>query len=252
MTPSVSGREFSAPEIDRHADAAAAEPRGRRPGVWWILLAAAVSVQVILVVAFVVRHRVGRQRELAAMAFDKDPGAWLVKNDSKPIVRPTVLEAREADLRPDELIVGIEIGGHARAYRLAALEDPSRHVVNDIVGTVPVSVVYCNMTQCLRVYTDLAASEPLDVEAAGVLNGELVVRVRGALYLQNTGAAIVPSSTPASVPYSLVTPVVATWSEWARRHPDTDVYEGRDRLSVIRKYAQPARAEKASAALPKA
>jgi hypothetical protein len=234
MTPSVSGREFSAPEIDRHADAAAAEPRGRRPGVWWILLAAAVSVQVILVVAFVVRHRVGRQ------------------HDSKPIVRPTVLEAREADLRSDELIVGIEIGGHARAYRLAALEDPSRHVVNDIVGTVPVSVVYCNMTQCLRVYTDLAASEPLDVEAAGVLNGELVVRVRGALYLQNTGAAIVPSSTPASVPYSLVTPVVATWSEWARRHPDTDVYEGRDRLSVIRKYAQPARAEKASAALPKA
>jgi Protein of unknown function (DUF3179) len=197
-----------------------------RRGVWGIMLTVVLVVQCLLVAAFVAHDRAERRRELDPMNFSQNPGAWLVDNDSKPIVRPRVIAANEAALRPEELVIGVEAAGHPRAYRLAALEDPRRHVVNDLIGGVPVSVVYCNLTQCLRVYTDSAGFGPLDVEIAGLFNGEMVVRLRGGLYLQNSGAALEPTKSPPSAPYRLLAPELATWSEWAARHPDTDAYVG--------------------------
>jgi hypothetical protein len=174
----------------------------------------------------VANDRAARRRELKRMGLDQNPAAWLLENDSEPIVRPSVRTAKESHLRPEELVIGVQAGGHPRAYRLTAFDDPRRHVVNDLIGGVPVSVVYCNTTRCLRVYSDSTASEPLDVQVAGLFNGEMVVRLQGALYLQSSGAALEPPRSSRSTPYKLLDPELATWSEWAGRHPDTDVYEG--------------------------
>jgi hypothetical protein len=201
-------------------------PGGSRRGFWWLLLTAVLVLQCVVVAAFVANDRAARRRELERMSLDKNPGAWLVENNSEPIVRPRVREAKESRIGPEELVVGVEAGGHPRAYRLAAFEEPRHHVVNDLIRGVPVSVVYCNITRCLRVYSDPAASKPLDVQVAGLLNGELVVRLRGALYLQGSGAALQPARSSGSAPYDLLNPELATWSEWSARHPDTDVYEG--------------------------
>ena len=38
------------------------------------------------------------------------------------------------------------VGGKARACRLAAFDDASGHLVNDLVGGMPVSVADCNIT----------------------------------------------------------------------------------------------------------
>ncbi len=197
-----------------------------RHGVWGIMLIVGLVVQCLLVGAFVAHDRALRRRELALMSFSQNPDAWLVENESTPIVRPSVLAASAAHLRADELVVGVEAGGHPRAYVLSSLDDPRRHVVNDLVGSVPVSVVYCNLNRCLRVYTDSNGSSPLDVRVAGLFNGEMVVRLRGILYLQNSGAAVDAAKTPASTPYALMPLTLATWSEWVARHPDTDVYDG--------------------------
>jgi hypothetical protein len=203
------------------------KPGGSTGGVWWLLLTAVLALQCVMVVALVANDRAARQRELERMSLDKNPRALLLQNDSKPIVRPRVLAATAARLRPEERVVGVEVGGRPRAYVLAAFDDPGRHVVNDLVNGVPVSVVYCNLTRCLRVYTDSANSRPLDIQAAGLFNGEMVVRLRGALYLQSSGKALDPVGTPSSAPYELLVPTLATWSEWTRRHPDTDVCLGR-------------------------
>ena len=61
------------------------------------------------------------------------------KRLAEPIVRPPSLAATEAKLRPDEIVIGVDVGGHARAYRLASFESKSGHLVNDLLDGTPVS-----------------------------------------------------------------------------------------------------------------
>lgn len=82
--------------------------------------------------------------------------AWRTRL-AEPILLPTSLAAKDAKLPPDELVIGVELGGNAQAYRFASFEWKSGHLVNDLVGGVPVSVAYCDLTGCLRAYSDLEA-----------------------------------------------------------------------------------------------
>lgn len=140
--------------------------------------------------------------------------------------RPAVVSAASTALDGDEEVIGVELGGRARAYRLAALQDRSRHVVNDVVGGVPVSVAYCDLSNCVQVYTEPGGSAPLDVGIAGLFDGEMVVSVRGALYIHKTGAPLPSATNAARLPLETLAPVRLPWKEWLRRHPGTEVYEG--------------------------
>ena len=148
----------------------------------------------------------------------------------EPILRPTTVAASQASLRPDELVIGVEVGGVARAYRFAGFELKSGHLVNDVVGGVPVSVAYCDLTECLRVYTDPLVHEPLDLQVAGVLSGEMVVRHAGKMYFQKSGQQVEPGNGLASLAYQLINPTMTTWKEWVEQHPDTRVYVGKARM----------------------
>lgn len=140
--------------------------------------------------------------------------------------RPTVVPAASAALNDDEEVIGVELGGRARAYRLSALRDRSRHIVNDMVGGVPVSVAYCDLSDCVQVYTEPSGSAPLDVGIGGLFDGEMVVTVRGALYIHKTGAGLPGTTSAARLPLDTLVPVRLPWKEWVRRHPGTEVYEG--------------------------
>ena len=124
-------------------------------------------------------------------------------------------------------MIGVEVGGKARAYRFAAFESKSGHLVNDLVGGVPVSVAYCDLTECLRVYSDPRGSEPLDLNVAGVLNDEMIMRHGGRMYFHKSGKEVEPGNDSPTLPYPLITPTVTTWKEWTTRHPDTRVYIGK-------------------------
>jgi Protein of unknown function (DUF3179) len=187
---------------------------------------AVVAVQIGMFVWVVHREREARRRNQALTVASLDPAFALIKVDSSPIVRPLAVPAREASLRPDELVVGVEVGGQTRAYRLASMEDPSSHLVNDLVGRVPISIAYCDLTRCVRVYTDAQATTPLDARVAGLLHGEMVVEVRGSLYFQKSGAPVETAKNPPALPYALLSPVVTTWSDWVHKHPLTEVYVG--------------------------
>jgi hypothetical protein len=149
------------------------------------------------------------------------------KRLAEPILRPPSLAAKEASLQPDEIVIGIEAGGKAQAYRFAAFESKSGHLVNDLVGGVPVSVAYCDLIKCLRVYSDPQGSEPLDLNVAGLLNDEMVVRHGGKMYFHKSGKEVDPGNDAPTLPYPLITPTVTTWKEWTTRHPDTRVYIGK-------------------------
>src|SRR5262249_34018813 len=71
-------------------------------------------------------------------------GWW--KNECAGVRLPPTRTPEESGLADREEVFGVVAGGRARAYRLAALSLPSRHVVNDVVGGTPVTVAFCDRT----------------------------------------------------------------------------------------------------------
>ena len=143
------------------------------------------------------------------------------------IDRPPTVRAGASTIAPDEEVIGFEVGGKARAYRLDAFRDRSKHVVNDLVDGIPVTVAYCDINDCLSAYKGREGADPLDVSVGGLYeNREMVLEVGGVLYFQKSGAPLTPGVGPARVPLEQLSPIRTTWAEWKRRHPSTDVYEG--------------------------
>jgi hypothetical protein len=179
-----------------------------------------------VVIGLIVTYERAPRPTAAAPILIEQHHSWGRRQPPAPIRVPPVIQATKAQLRPEERVIGVELGGRARAYRLASLEDDRRHLVNDLIGGVPVSVAYCNVSHCVRVYTDPQGSQPLDAEVPGLLNGQMVIRLGGTLYFHESGRAVEPGENPPAMPYTLLTPTVTTWKEWTRLHPDTDVYDG--------------------------
>jgi hypothetical protein len=179
------------------------------------------------IVSMVVYVRASRRAAYdQKIAFDQNPPVTWRENLAKPILRPPILQANEVEIRPDEIVIGVEVGGRARAYRLSSFDFPSGHLVNDVIGDVPVSVSYCNLTRCVRIYTDPRVSTPLDAEVAGLLNSEMVIKLAGNLYFQRSGMPVEPAKSPPAMPYKVLTPTLSTWKEWIGHHPQTDVFTG--------------------------
>src|SRR5437879_4188705 len=82
------------------------------------------------------------------------PSEPFFKVEFAGLIRPPTSGVEGSGMRDDDQIIGVEVGGRARAYRLDALRSRTRHVVNDLLGGVPVSVSYCDITDCVRAYTD--------------------------------------------------------------------------------------------------
>jgi hypothetical protein len=191
-----------------------------------ILAAVSVALPAAALVWILGHERALQQADHARVTSKRTPDVWWKDEEAKPIVRPPTFSMNEAQMLPGEMVIGVEVGGKARAYRLDAFQTERGHLVNDLIAGVPVSVAYCNLTDCLRVYTDSKSSGPLDIEIAGVLEGEMVVKIGGSFYFQKSGMPVEPGKISTPVPYTLLTSTRTTWAEWTKRHPETDVYVG--------------------------
>lgn len=141
------------------------------------------------------------------------------------VIRPATLPAASADIVDGEEVIGVEAGGHHRAYTIRALRNPRFHIVNDLIGGVPVSVTYCNITDCTRVYTG-QGDAPLPITQAGLSEEGMLVRTGGVDYEHQTGRAVGSSPSAAPFPYEQSPWTRTTWGEWKRLHPGTDLYRG--------------------------
>jgi Protein of unknown function (DUF3179) len=198
---------------------------GRKATRWTI--AAAILAEAIAVASVVGYERRSRRAEERGMTFSHNPNSWWVDNPARPTNNPPVLAGTLAKIKPTDWVIGVEIAGRQRAYRVDAFDDPSGHLVNDMIGGIPVSVAYSNITRTARVYTDRKESSLLDAEIIGLLNThEMVIRLRGHLYSHLSGRPVEPEKAPPAMPYELLTPAVMTWQEWLARHPETDVFIG--------------------------
>jgi hypothetical protein len=71
---------------------------------------------------------------------DLDLRQLLPRDAIRPVYTPRFQSAASAPLRPDELVIGVEIHGKARAYPVEALN--LHEMVDDRIGPVPFLVTW--------------------------------------------------------------------------------------------------------------
>ena len=151
---------------------------------------------------------------------DADFVQLLRPDDIPPIYQPEFIPAAEATLPADELVIGLSIGDHHRAYPAGILFN--REMVNDVVGDLPVLVTWCP-----RCYTALVHQRVVDGEAVRFGNhGALYLGAMtwfdhdtGSIWSQPLGTAVAGPIAGARLP--LIPSEFTTWQDWITAHPDT-------------------------------
>jgi hypothetical protein len=138
------------------------------------------------------------------------------------VIQPPVLAPSDVPWKGEDEVVGVTVNGLSRAYLVDALSRPDHHIINDVIGLVPVSITYCNINRCARAFTQEGALAPLDIAVGGQHNlRELLLLVDGARFHQSNLQPYNPGDGPASFPYQNVPLTVTTWENWKKLHPDT-------------------------------
>ena len=132
-----------------------------------------------------------------------------------PLVNPEILTAAEAEIAPDEQVIGVLYEGVPRAFQLSALKDMRYHVVNEHRGPQGFAVTYCDRTDCVRVLGS-GKGEQLLVQTAGFHNGEMQIRVKSVQF----------SQTSKDIPVPDVEFTRTTWAQWKEANPQTTLFVG--------------------------
>jgi len=126
-------------------------------------------------------------------------------------------------------VIGVSLNGKHRAYPIQLMMRPDQHVLNDLYGDQPLSVTYCDVDKCVRVFTDPSRKQRLDLNVGGSnasRAGKLLLKVGERLYWQDSGAPL-EATNKSSLPFTKVDHVETTWGKWRESHPDTDRYVGK-------------------------
>ncbi|MDR3634500.1 MAG: DUF3179 domain-containing (seleno)protein [Isosphaeraceae bacterium] len=191
------------------------------------LIGAVLAGEVAVAVAVLGYERATLRARQNQVTSKTAPAAPWLRIALPGVTHPAISKAEDSRLAGGEEVIGVAVAGRARAYRLSALAHRSRHVVNDVVDGTPVSVTYCDLSDCVRVYTTPTQNGPLDVQVAGLYGGQgMVVRLEGEYFLQTSGAPVNPGAVGARLPYDTLPATRTTWDEWRRLHPESDVYVG--------------------------
>jgi hypothetical protein len=142
---------------------------------------------------------------------------------------PPVFPAAEVHLKDDEDVIGVAAGGKHRAYLVSAFRSQMEHVVNDLLGDIPVTVTYCNLNKCHRVFTSEARGIALDICLGGSGGDDLLLMVDKRFYGQKSGNEVLGGIHLFPYPdleQGTGTVQRTSWGKWRAGHPDTDVYVG--------------------------
>ncbi|MHC4769837.1 MAG: DUF3179 domain-containing protein [Planctomycetota bacterium] len=145
------------------------------------------------------------------------------KDGIPSLTNPDVVSIDSADhLRDDDRVVGVSLGGHARAYPIRALI--YHEAVNDEVGGVPIAVVYCPLCDSVTVVDRRLDDRIYTFGVSGLLYNSNVLlydRADDALWSQLGFTAVSGPNAGRSLrhlPWKLT-----TLAEWRRDRPRSTV-----------------------------
>jgi hypothetical protein len=147
-----------------------------------------------------------------------------------PMIRPglrmpATIKAHEADLADDESVIGVTADGRHRAYRVKAMRPVDSHVINDLIGDVPVTVTYDDRTDFSQVFVGDTNGRPMNVDMGAYFNG-MLVRVGTEMIRQDTGRAMAEPGKEGPQRLTIMAHTRTEWKAWRTTFPDTDVYAG--------------------------
>lgn len=66
----------------------------------------------------------------------------VLKTAIRPITDPLIVDASESDVNDNELVIGVEVDGQARAYPINQLTGPMREIINDTLGGTAIAATW--------------------------------------------------------------------------------------------------------------
>lgn len=145
-----------------------------------------------------------------------------------PVTSVPIRPADEAQggVGPSETVLGIVLGGQARAYPINMLSDPAREILNDELGGRPIAVTWCDRCQSAVVFDRVVDERPLTLFVTGKLIDDNMVMEdveTGTRWLQLEGRALEGGLAGRSL--ALISSVVTDWDTWRRGHPESSVLD---------------------------
>jgi hypothetical protein len=143
-----------------------------------------------------------------------------------PITGFPILKVSEADdaLNPNELVLGVTIQGQSRAYPINRITGPTREVLNDCLGGVPIAVTWCENCFDGIVYSRDVNGQILTFGISGMMwdfSGVLYDQETQSLWSQILGQAKRGLLRGKSL--TLIPSVLTDWRTWALHHPESTV-----------------------------
>ncbi len=125
-------------------------------------------------------------------------------------------------------VIGVAIGGEARAYPLKILN--WHEIANDTLGGVPIAVTYNPLCDSAVVFDRTAGGEVLTFGVSGLIyNSNLLMYDRRpggegeSLWSQLAFKAVAGPAARRGATLTIVPFLLATWGQWNTLHPDTTV-----------------------------
>jgi hypothetical protein len=163
------------------------------------------------------------------------------------IDRPKFVAAGEARLQPRDRVLGLAIGGIARAYPVRILN--WHEVVNDRFGDVPVAITYCPLCGTGIAFDARLGDRVLVFGVSGLLyNSDVLLYDRGTESLWSQLKRQAVAGPLKGTPLQALPLEHTTWADWRARYPATavlstdtgfsrdygrDPYEGYDRIQQL-------------------
>ena len=235
-------------------------PRLLASGTWVLALAVAVVTVVFsLHVWRMLRgrgHAVGDGTTVASYGFSLTPAtipvdrivaAGMPRDGLPALVDPAVTTAeglqaargsrRGKVLVPSDRVVGVRLGGAARAYPLRFLA--WHEVANDTLAGRPIAITYNPLCDSVVVFSREAGDEVLTFGVSGLLyNSNLLMYDRrsdggtASLWSQLLARAVAGPAAARPAALAVLPATVTTWTRWREAHPDTTVLAPDARLAA--------------------
>jgi hypothetical protein len=151
------------------------------------------------------------------------------KDGIPALTNPRVIRAAQARyLHGEDLVVGVFMGGQARAYPLRILS--WHEVANDTLAGRPIAVTYCPLCNSAFVFDRRIGGQVREFGVSGLLyNPNLLLYDRQArseqesLWSQVGMRAITGPAARQGLRMTFLPSELTTWAEWVKKHPETTV-----------------------------
>jgi len=192
-------------------------------------------VLVVAVVMFVRRSPQQQNTASQALTAEQQAGVARFMSEAEMLAPPfpplrgvPTASIAEGDkvLAANELVIGVEFNGVARAYPINMLNDPERKVVNDVIGESAIMVTWCDLCHSCAVFRRSVRSgtAPEEYGCSGFLWNESLVMYdveTRSFWNQIAGKCI--AGLRAGEQLVPLPSVVTSWSQWKEAWPKTDI-----------------------------